>query len=113
MRGGTDATWVRIWMSAFGQNAASRRRPGISRKAAPEKAMQALNIPGIHRIVVSETAATVAFDDLTFNTLAEATVPMVPTLSDYALLGLMLLIALIAAMPRLRRSGNFEENDRA
>jgi hypothetical protein len=73
----------------------------------PPSAPLALNIPGIHRIVISETSATVAFDDLTFNALSEATVPTVPTLSDYALLGLMLLIALIAAMPRHRRSGNF------
>jgi hypothetical protein len=38
---------------------------------------------------------------------------MVPMLFGYALLGLILLIAPVAAMPRHRYSGSFQENDRA
>ena len=95
-----------VTMQAFNLSGALLGAITVTDIGPPPSAPLALNIPGIHRIVVSETSATVAFDDLTFNPLTDATVPIVPTLSDYALLGLMLLIALIAAMPRHRRSGS-------
>jgi hypothetical protein len=93
-----------VTMQAFNLSGALLGTITVTDIGPPPSAPLALNIPGIHRIVVSETSATVAFDDLTFNPLTEATATSVPTLSEYALLGLILLIALVAAMPRQRRS---------
>jgi hypothetical protein len=91
-----------VTMQAFNLSGTQLGTITVTDIGPPPSAPLALNIPGIHRVVVSETSATVAFDDLTFNPLTEATVAMVPTLSDYALLALIPLVALVAAMPRRR-----------